>query len=302
MSLLVLALLAATPGAATPSSRAGAKAAADAPRETPAPSTIILRKKSDHAQQTQCGLCHATSSWVDVRFNHERTGFPLTGAHTTVTCKECHSVDFVRPLPRNCVGCHIDVHTGELGARCEGCHDTTSWRSRIDVDAHRRTNFPLLGAHAALPCTECHFEARERRFVRAMVTCGSGGCHQADYLNTNQPSHQNVRPVPFDAQRCQLCHGPFRFIPAKYAEHDTCFVTTRGSHSGLSCISCHGPSAFTSVSIGTCNSSSGQLRCSSCHVHLCADMDRLHAQRSVQGYSCTDRKCYECHAQDGKGP
>ena len=301
MSLLLLALLAAAP--TPPPPPRAVKPPADAPREVglPPASTVILRKKAEHAGQTQCGLCHATTSWVDVRFNHDRTGFPLTGAHKTVTCKECHAVDFVRPLPRTCVGCHQDVHAGDLGARCEECHETGNWRSRLDVDAHRRTNFPLLGAHAALPCLECHREARERRFVRATVTCGS--CHQADYLSTTQPSHQAVRPTPFDPQRCQLCHGAFRFRPAKFADHDRCYVTTRGPHAGLSCTSCHGPSAFVSVTIGSCSSLTGNLQCTGCHTHNQADTNALHqVRRNVPGYSYADRKCYECHQFDGRTP
>jgi hypothetical protein len=194
------------------------------------------------------------------------------------------------------VGCHTDVHAGDLGARCEECHDTGSWRSRLDVDAHRRTNFPLLGAHAALPCVACHAEARERRFTRAMVTCGS--CHQGDYLQTQQPNHRTASP-PFDPERCQLCHGAFRFRPARYAAHDRCYVTTQGPHAGVACTSCHGQGAFANVTIGSCASLTGQLQCTSCHEHLCPDMDQLHTvTRQVPGYSCAPRKCYECHQND----
>ena len=40
-----------------------------------------------HAQggfPTTCDSCHTTISWAGATFNHNSTGFPLTGAHTTV--------------------------------------------------------------------------------------------------------------------------------------------------------------------------------------------------------------------------
>jgi hypothetical protein len=144
---------------------------------------------------------------------------------------------------------------------------------------------------------ECHAEARERRFTRSMVSCGS--CHQADYAMTSRPNHGMAG---FDSQRCQTCHGPFRFIPAKYAAHDRCFITSRGSHAGLPCTACHGASAFTSTAIGSCLSITGQLQCIECHqkTHECLAMDKRHA--NIAGYSCTNRKCYECHQPLGGGP
>ncbi|MCX6641261.1 MAG: hypothetical protein NTW14_12430, partial [bacterium] len=37
----------------------------------------------------ECEICHNTSSWGDAIFNHNQTNFPLTGAHTTVSCTQC---------------------------------------------------------------------------------------------------------------------------------------------------------------------------------------------------------------------
>ncbi|MEW5740026.1 MAG: cytochrome c3 family protein [Myxococcota bacterium] len=264
--------------------------------------TAPKAQAADGGVGTQCGACHSTSNWKEVRFNHDRTGFKLLGAHATVVCKDCHVTDFKAALPRACSGCHRDVHAGELGTRCDGCHDPATWRSRFDAEAHRRTNFPLLGGHAAIPCVECHLEARERRFSRAAVDCG--GCHAADYQRTATTA-LNHQALGFDPLRCRECHGSFRFKPARYPAHDVCFVLSAGSHSSVPCYNCHVAQLPTGVVPGTCRT--GTASCISCHEHECSvtgsatPTDQRHAQ--VPGYKCSDAKCYECHQPiAGGGP
>jgi hypothetical protein len=226
-----------------------------------------------------------------VRFNHERTGFPLTGLHTTVTCKACHVVDFEKPLTRTCVGCHRDVHSGELGARCENCHDTSTWRSRVDADAHRRTNFPLTGGHAALPCNECHFEA-ERRFTRTAVWCGT--CHSSDFQRAalTFTSHST-----FDNAACANCHNGFRFKPARFPNHD-CFPL--GGPHALGCEECHQGGNYSRRNPDKA-CSTGSVSCINCHEHDCKlpgnATDKLHKDKGVPGYgnTCTSTKCVACH-------
>ena len=253
--------------------------------------------KPGHEGVTQCSACHATSSWSEVRFNHERTGFSLTGRHERTSCKACHVTDFSVPLPRTCVGCHRDVHSGELGARCESCHDTTDWRSRFDADAHRRTNFPLFGAHAAIPCVECHGEARERRFSRATVDCAA--CHRDAALRTVGQAVDHLA-LGLDTQRCQQCHGALSFTPARFVTHDACFPISAGAHAGVPCLGCH---SATTPPVSTCRTNTATL-CVSCHTNgggagPVSETDALHANKpNAMGYSYVARKCAECHRQN----
>ena len=56
---------------------------------------------------TDCSLCHTTSGWTTSTFDHSKTKFPLTGAHTTVACAQCHvNNNYYGSLPTDCVGCH----------------------------------------------------------------------------------------------------------------------------------------------------------------------------------------------------
>ncbi len=273
-------------------------AGAPAPKKLTLP-TPMATMKSGHAQDTKCAACHGTSGWTDVRFNHDRTGFPLTGQHHKAPCKSCHVVDFKVPVPRGCAGCHRDVHAGDLGARCEGCHDTTDWRSRFDADAHRRTNFPLFGAHAAIPCVECHAEIRERRFTRATVECAA--CHQADTAPLVGTAVDHTA-LGFEQRPCKECHGPLRFSPAQFPDHDRCFPISAGDHAGIGCQVCHTTLRASAVS-GSCATSTAA--CTSCHEHACTPgvratkTDQLHEK--VDGYRCGDRFCYDCHKPVGAG-
>ena len=242
---------------------------------------------SPHATSaTRCEVCHsATASWTSVTFDHSRTGFPLVGRHEGVACIACHtSQDFKAPLPKACNACHRDVHEGELGTRCASCHDARSWQSRFTADAHRRTNFPLTGRHAVMPCEECHLDTRDRSFVRASVECFT--CHRADYARAAFTSIDHL--AAGFSTRCDECHSSATFRGARFAAHDACFQLSVGPHAGIQCLECHTTRPAGMVT-GACSSNTAS--CTRCHT--CANMQPRHAQ--VSGFQCKDRKCYECH-------
>lgn len=258
------------------------------PRKLPAPAAAPA--PGHDANVTRCELCHTTAGWTQARFAHERTGFPLEGAHATTRCADCHSdARFSTPLGQRCSGCHRDPHRGELGQRCEGCHDALSWRSRFGADAHRRTAFPLEGRHAMLPCAECHGESRELRLARPVKGCAD--CHLDDYQRTTGTALDHGA-LGFSTE-CAQCHQPSRFTPARFPDHDRCFPLG-GDHARVACRSCH-LTLPSPQSAGSC--ASGTATCTSCHEHSCARSDEEH--QDVAGYQCVDRKCFECHRGGG---
>ena len=235
---------------------------------------------------TRCSACHTTSSWRQVTFDHSKTGFPLEGKHLAASCGECHrSSDFNTPVATACSACHQDVHTGEFGSRCASCHDARGWSSRFDANAHQRSNFPLTGRHAAVPCEECHLEQRDRRFTRATLDCYA--CHQQDYARTAGTSIDHAR-AGFGTD-CKSCHFPSRFKGALFAAHRACFQIETGPHANISCLGCH-TTLVTAAVIGSCSGSN--FSCIQCHA--CSAVQGIHAQ--VGGFQCKDRKCYECHS------
>jgi hypothetical protein len=252
----------------------------------PSLSTNPLSVNAPGQDTRKCELCHSPAGWSPAFFAHDRTGFPLAGAHQKVACKDCHTTDVPNSLAKTCGGCHMDVHRGDFGQRCEGCHTEETWHPLFTVDAHRRTNFPLIGRHAVLPCTECHFELRDRRFVRQTVDCM--GCHAQDYLGTIALGISHTT-LGFSTQ-CRDCHNAFRFQGAQFSEHDKCFPITTGKHSRIECLSCHSNLVTATVS-GLCQTRTAA--CTGCHTHLCSSMNALHAK--VTGYACTDQACLSCH-------
>lgn len=245
-----------------------------------------LQVKAHSPGVTDCARCHTVDGWLPAQFDHQRTGFALEGAHQKARCAACHRVRLDASLSRSCIGCHRDAHRGELGQRCEACHGFDTWKSRFSADAHRRTAFPLSGAHALLPCEECHVDAWNAGFTRAGVACAR--CHLDDYQRTTATNLDHERNG-FD-QRCQSCHSTWTFARARFPQHEACFQIAGGPHGGIGCQSCHTSIMGAGVT-GRCETFTAA--CTSCHEHSCDRSDREH--REVPGYQCKDRKCYECH-------
>jgi hypothetical protein len=238
------------------------------------------------AQETDCAACHSTANWQASNFAHERTGFPLEGAHRQAACGGCHTDrTFKAPVARACAACHTDVHAARLGGRCEKCHEATAWaNTTFDADAHRRGNFPLVGRHAFTPCDSCHASRRDLAFVRPTRECL--GCHEAALARASAGGAVVDHGTPGFPTRCQACHSTWGFTPASLDGHDTCFEISRGRHAGIRCRDCH--STFPPVDVTqplTCLTDT--TSCQNCH----------HCDRhpSVAGFACAERKCYECH-------
>ena len=68
-----------------------------------------------------CETCHKSESWVSINFDHEKTNFPLEGAHIGVPCAKCHLSEvsgkdhFMRfkPVSTKCSSCHSENVSGE---------------------------------------------------------------------------------------------------------------------------------------------------------------------------------------------
>jgi hypothetical protein len=245
--------------------------------------------KATSKNETRCEQCHTTSAWDHATFDHDKTGFPLRGAHVGAACKNCHAVDFTEPIGRTCVACHQDPHRGEFGTQCLGCHKEQSWVPLFNVDAHRRTNFPLVGRHASIPCTECHIAMTDRSFQLSTVACL--GCHQGDFNGTASTQVNHIQ-LGFSTA-CAACHTSVTWSGAHFPAHDACFQIIGGAHANIQCLQCH-PSLAGATITGTC-ATVPPAACSSCHAHVCSKMDALHSARRVPGYQCSDQKCYSCH-------
>jgi len=90
-----------------------------------------------------CTDCHQQETWQAVGqiAQHNRTRFPLIGAHATAACIRCHEgadVGRFTPTSAECVTCHsyrLFQTTNHVGLgwvdRCDRCHIPTEWRQGV---------------------------------------------------------------------------------------------------------------------------------------------------------------------------
>ena len=120
---------------------------------------------------SDCKSCHTEERWSTVTFDHSKTNFNLTGAHTKEDCKACHFKNVVKGveqqkfagLSNKCSDCHTDKHFGQFEkggtTDCTQCHGTENWKaSKFN---HSNTAFKLDGKHINVPCEKCHKPQQE---------------------------------------------------------------------------------------------------------------------------------------------
>jgi hypothetical protein len=159
------------------------------------------KKQDVHKAQlgTKCESCHGTKAWrADVRFDHNKTRFALTGMHALAACEACHATPAFKTVKSTCFACHADkdVHKGRFATNCSSCHGTTVWKA-ISFDHGRDTRFALTGVHLKTGCYACH-QATQVKSAKIDMACYS--CH----------SKQDVHRGAFGLN-CEKCHGTASF-------------------------------------------------------------------------------------------
>ena len=241
--------------------------------------------KNPHGDYKEdCALCHRATGWkpaqISEKFDHEKFGIPLTGAHASVACTACHtSLDFAM-APTACIDCHADVHSGELGTDCARCHGTRSFIDRNDqIRMHRLTRFPLGGAHQTLDCEVCHRLAAPGSLSWVNTPSDCASCHMADYSATTAPDHAAAG----FSQDCAACHNDQVWSRVRFDHGETAFPLS-GVHASLACESCHVGGVFTGLATA----------CVSCHQQdYDATTDPAHG---AAGFST---ECQTCHTTRG---
>lgn len=229
------------------------------PAASPSPGKLGMRPATSahggFVADMDCSACHTEEGWKLAStagasgFDHDRTGFPLRGAHVQAQCNRCHTGQ-ARPAT-SCDGCHKDPHQGRHDGTCAECHTAVAWSDTNTLEQHRRTRMPLTGRHALIDCTACHKRQGERQFSGTPSDCYS--CHRAQYVGAAvHPVHDGstgLTPFPRDCGRCHqtTAWNPAfgdpdalpRTVMARTGQHDAVFVLSTGSHRAADCGSCH---------------------------------------------------------------
>jgi hypothetical protein len=115
-----------------------------------------------------CAHCHAPQGWGLPNIDH--SFWPLTGAHASSACSACHQPTAgdrksgagksYKGAPRDCEGCHDDVHAGQFRTSepvrvCQECHGTLKFALPF-FDHAAITGYTLEGKHKETECKQCH--------------------------------------------------------------------------------------------------------------------------------------------------
>ncbi|MGE4541871.1 MAG: hypothetical protein AB7D35_11470 [Bacteroidales bacterium] len=186
-----------------------------------------------------CFACHPTGNG-DGGFNHNLTEFPLTGAHNTLLCAECHADGYV-DTPMECFACHETAYNQSvnpshealaLSTDCASCHTTEpDWQPA--TFAVHNDYYELSGAHAVVAdaCALCH----QGDYLSTPNSCLE--CHQADYNQTINPNHEQLNI----GTACDDCHTTEpEWQPATFPIHND-FYVLNGAHAAIAndCMLCH---------------------------------------------------------------
>ncbi|NCA75908.1 MAG: 4Fe-4S dicluster domain-containing protein [Alphaproteobacteria bacterium] len=220
------------------------------------------------------------------KFDHNLTGYKLTGAHAFKTCTDCHKSAFISNLPlrkkrvtylgltQNCLTCHADYHQKNLSENCTDCHSDVSFKPAVKF-SHDRSQFKLIGKHQSVPCESCH---------KTLVRNGkpfrqySGVLHRS-CANCHKDVHQNK----FGTQ-CSRCHTEVSFKTIRNIsgfDHSKTTFPLTGKHLETDCRACHKSNLTDPLKHG---------RCVDCHS------DYHTGQFVVQGVV---RDCGDCHSTNG---
>lgn len=244
-----------------------------------------------------CSGCHNTASWTTTTFNHNLTGFALTGAHATTPCALCHVNSNYNLTSTDCYGCHTadwnstqtlggnvpnHVALGYPTSLCSTCHDTVAWAD--GTFNHSTTGWALTGAHLTTACNLCHVN-NNYSLTSSNTSCY--GCHTADWSSTQTlgGSVPNHVAAGFPTT-CDTCHTTTSWLGATF--NHTYYPIP---HHGSVCNDCHQVS--TDYSSFTC------INCHTTTAHQQVETVNEHA--GVSGFVYGPTTCYNCHKNGGQG-
>ncbi|HEY3385230.1 MAG TPA: hypothetical protein VGK46_01895 [Saprospiraceae bacterium] len=265
----------------------------------------VDQKKGYHASAEvtgkDCFSCHSDHHgrqfeiirFDTEKFNHQLTGYKLTGAHAKVDCKACHKDERIESaelrkkeetylgLKNECVACHKDVHRNTLSTDCKSCHNTDAFAPATLFD-HAKTDFPLKGKHKEADCNRCH----EVTFENSALYQRFSGVP----FNSCVVCHDDVHHGRLGTD-CKECHTETSFTvfagKSTFNHSETDFPLL-GKHRILDCAACHKTGAETTADRVFKDYSAKDFNaCITCHddVHesrLGTDCRRCHTEESFQ--------------------
>ena len=269
-----------------------------------------------------CATCHKDHFGVEfipvrfdtLAFDHNDTGFELTGSHTEASCRGCHKPGYIVAedviafkgehnaldgtflgVADQCISCHLpeSPHQDQFeNTNCDTCHETEIWEEAPLFD-HNDTDFALTGKHVDVSCDGCHPSVSSPLgdpYIR-YTDIEFGSCNSC---------HEDEHQGAFGAN-CSSCHqsdgwNDIARMDEEIFDHSTTDFDLVDSHAQLECASCHGKPArgdetiFLSFTTATRTNTYPAIlveNCESCHVDY----------HEGEFEDASDNSCESCHGQ-----
>jgi hypothetical protein len=207
------------------------------------------------ASKGECAECHNVDGWKPSLFRvkeHVISRYPLEGKHAVVACDKCHTPAGKDTLYNvkfaACTDCHQDAHDKQFAAapyqnRCEDCHTVKDFhRSTFTIAKHKKSRYPLTGAHVAVGCADCHKAGLAGRTDKILpfhfndMTCTA--CHmdphKGEFKDRMAAKRANGTPLG-----CEACHTSKSWIDISGFDHSKTKFALAGAHRGVACNECH---------------------------------------------------------------
>lgn len=251
---------------------------------------------SAEVKNKECRECHSEHNGRNFEiihfdkktFDHNKTGFRLTGSHAGKECGKCHKNEFITDpdlrkrkdtflgLNTKCSSCHEDIHQKTLGENCSSCHNTGKFKPTAGFD-HDKARFALSGAHVKTQCDKCHNS----------VTRNGKPFTQFRGLKFQECTdcHKDIHNGKF-GNDCTRCHttASFKDVNKISFNHDKTNFALIGKHNSVECGKCHGSSL---------SSKPKHAFCYNCHKDF---------HKGEFGSGSMQRDCKECHNEVGFAP
>ncbi len=242
---------------------------------------------------TDCKKCHNLESFKIEDFNHDKTDFPLRGKHAQVDCKQCHKKELLADgtefwryadVPHaHCTDCHDDVHRGTISFDCAACHTEQGFKWSIVRRRfnHRKTNYPLEGAHRKVDCKKCHDASNRLTALFAEF--------RGETIQDCDRCHDDPHEGRFGTQ-CSECHVVESFYLLKDMskfDHSVTDFPLKGKHASVDCKQCHTSQHYSDPL--------PHNHCTDCH-------EDAHRGEIVDPVTKAVTDCAQCHTEEGFSP
>jgi len=202
---------------------------------------------------------------ADSKFDHDNTGFIISGAHQRQACDACHIKGVFKGTPTSCQGCHA----GGL------------------VNARPKSNNHIQSNNM---CDDCHTENifANARMDHAAITGSCASCHNGVTATGKSPNHIRSNNL------CEDCHSTRAWSPVRL-DHSAVTGTCSSCHNGVIATGKHPTHTVTPNTCEDCHNTSNWNVARFDHSGISQPCANCHLKDRPPSPHTTNNDCAACH-------